>query len=246
MNITIDGRTCTVQPNQLILEAARQNGIDIPTLCHHEALAGQACCRLCVVEVEDDKGRRSVVVSCTHPVHDGMIVHTASPKVMGLRRTVLALLHQRAPAAEGKLPEYCREYGVGDYGLRFNVDSNEKCILCGLCTKACDTLGNSAIATALRGVDKVVAPPFNDPPEDCIGCASCARVCPTSAIDCTDTRDTRTIWHKTFTLVKCAKCGKPYATKEELAWLKDKLLDTPLNLDLCPTCRVKSLATGFE
>lgn len=246
MNITIDGQTCTVKPGQLILQAARQNGIDIPTLCHHEALAGQACCRLCVVETEDPQGRRNVVVSCTHPVQEGLKVHTSTDKIRRIRRTVLSLLHERAPGAQGALPEYCREYDVPDYGLRFNVDSTEKCILCGLCVKACDTLGTAAIATALRGIDKVVAPPWDEPPADCIGCASCANVCPTAAIDCSEAAGVRTIWGQDFTLVPCAACGKPFATTQELAWLNDRLLDTQQPLDLCPSCRAKALAKGFE
>ena len=239
MNLTIDGRPFEAKPGQTILEVAEQNGIKIPTLCHHEALPAQACCRLCLVEV-GEAGGTSVVVSCTYPAKDGIQVATRSDRIVSLRRTVLALLKEQAPRAQGALAEYCDEYGVSDHGLSFNIDPMNKCILCGLCSKACEELGNSAIQTTMRGIDKVVAPPFNEPPQTCIGCASCARVCPTGAIECAEDADTRTIWKKTFTLLRCAKCGKPYATAEELEWLKARLVDADLNLEYCPGCRPRA------
>jgi len=254
MKVTIDGKVCTAKPGQFIMAVAAENGISIPNLCHHAALPGQACCRLCIVEVRESKdggaggtatpqGGGTVVVSCTYPVKEGLQVATQSERIRSLRRTVLALLKEEAPAAEGALKAYCDEYAVPDYGLHFNVDPAGKCILCGLCSKACEELGNCAIQTTMRGIDKVVAPPFNEPPEACIGCAACARVCPTGAIECvldTAGQGTRKIWGKTFELARCVACGKPYATTEELAWLKAKLLDTDLNLQYCPTCRPKA------
>ena len=69
MKIIIDGKTCEAQAGQYILEIASQNGIEIPALCHHDALPGQACCRLCIVEIEKDSWR-SVVVSCVYPVKE--------------------------------------------------------------------------------------------------------------------------------------------------------------------------------
>ena len=236
MDVIIDGKTCIAEPGQYILEIARQNDIDIPSLCHHEALPGQACCRLCLVEIEDAAGCRLIVASCVYPVEESIVVYTKSERIIRLRRTVLVLLKERAPGAEGALPLYCHEYGVAGQ-TRFNEAADEKCILCGLCVKACGELGNSAIQTAMRGVDKAVMPPFNEPPLTCTGCASCARVCPTNAIDWTNNYDQRVIWGKTFPLVKCAACGKPYATAEELAWLHERLLETELNQAYCPECR---------
>jgi NADH dehydrogenase/NADH:ubiquinone oxidoreductase subunit G len=236
MKITIDGKTCEAGAGQYIMEIAGQNGIKIPSLCHHEALPGQACCRLCVVEIEDKSGRRSVVVSCVYPVKEAITVYTRSEKIIRLRRNILTLLKERAPEARGSLPEYCREYGVSDEPI-FDMAADEKCILYGLCVKACDELGNRAIQTTMRGTLKVVAPPFNEPPPACVGCSACARVCPANAISCTDDGDNRVIWGKTFALAKCSVCGKPYATTDELEWLKKKLLDTELNLSYCPQCR---------
>ncbi|MCL2068042.1 MAG: 2Fe-2S iron-sulfur cluster-binding protein [Treponema sp.] len=237
MKIIIDGKTCEAEAGQFLREVARQNGIEIPSLCHHSALPGQACCRLCIVEVEDPGGARSVVVSCVYPVKESITVHTRSEKIIRLRRDILALLKERAPAFEGTLAEYCSEYGVSGCNLRFNVKKDEKCILCGLCVKACEEMGTSAIQTVMRGIHKLVSTPFNEPSSVCIGCASCARVCPADAIEWSNDGDKRAIWGKTFTLLKCASCREPYATEDELKWLKGRLIDTELNLEYCPKCR---------
>ena len=237
MKIIIDGKTCEAETGQFLLDIARQNGIEIPSLCHHGALPGQACCRLCIVEIEASNGWRSVVVSCVYPVKENISVYTSSEKITRLRKSVLSLLKERSPEFQGPLADYCSEYGVSGQGLRFNVKKDEKCILCGLCVKACDEMGTFAIQTVMRGIQKQVSPPFDEPSSVCIGCTACARVCPTHAIEYTNDDEKRIIWNKTFSLVKCAGCGKPYATEEELQWLKDKLLDTELNLAYCPKCR---------
>ena len=237
MKITIDGKTCEAETGQYLMDAARQNGIKIPSLCRHEALPGQACCRLCIVEIEDSEGRRSVVVSCVYPVKESVTVHTNSEKIIRLRRNILALLKERVPEVKGDLSDYFSEYGVPDHGLRFNVKKDEKCILCGLCVKACNEMENFAIQTTMRGIQKTVSTPFNEPSTTCTGCAACSRVCPTNSIECSNDDDKRTIWGKTFITVKCAGCNEPFATTDELKWLKDKLLDAELNLAFCPKCR---------
>ncbi|MDR1701238.1 MAG: (2Fe-2S)-binding protein [Sporomusaceae bacterium] len=236
MKITINGKTCAAESGQFILAAARQNGIEIPSLCHHDALLGQACCRLCLVEVESGDGKSEVVASCVYPVREALKVTTNSERIKRLRRGILTLLLERAPQAGGDLAAYCREYGVTK-DVVFSETTDEKCILCGLCVKACEELGNSAIQTALRGVQKTVATPFNEPSPDCIGCAACARVCPSEAIKVSEKGGKRAIWGKTFELVKCAACGKPFATRQELEWLQKKILPVETSLAYCPQCR---------
>jgi NADH dehydrogenase/NADH:ubiquinone oxidoreductase subunit G len=86
INITIDGRKLQVPEGWTILEAARENGIEIPTLCYHEALEPYGACRLCVVELK--RGSRSqVVASCVYPCEEGAVVHTNSEMVRRSRRT---------------------------------------------------------------------------------------------------------------------------------------------------------------
>jgi NADH dehydrogenase/NADH:ubiquinone oxidoreductase subunit G len=89
INITINGRQLSVRDGMTILEAAQENEIDIPTLCHHVDLSPIGACRVCVVEVE---GSRTLVGSCHTPITEGMVVHTHSPKVLASRRVIVELL----------------------------------------------------------------------------------------------------------------------------------------------------------
>jgi NADH dehydrogenase/NADH:ubiquinone oxidoreductase subunit G len=89
IQITIDGKELFVDPSLTLLEAARQNGIEIPTLCHHAALSNWGGCRLCVVEV--DKSPK-LAASCVMPVRSGMEVVTANDAITASRRMTLELL----------------------------------------------------------------------------------------------------------------------------------------------------------
>ena len=89
VNITIDGRQCSVPASMTILEAAKANQIHIPTLCHFEGIAGRANCRMCVVEIE---GMRGFQPSCVTQVRDGMVVHTHTEKLQAVRKITLELI----------------------------------------------------------------------------------------------------------------------------------------------------------
>ena len=86
VKLTIDGREVLVDGGMTILEAARQNNIKIPTLCHHEALSNWGGCRMCVVEVD---GSPKLVASCVMPVREGMVVVTTNDYIIECRRTML-------------------------------------------------------------------------------------------------------------------------------------------------------------
>ncbi len=242
MIITIDGKQYSVNPGEMIKDAAERNGIEIPSLCHHSALAGQACCRLCIVEVEENNSRK-IVVSCVYPVKEGLVVYSTSEKIKRLRKNILTLIGVRAPKAEGILAEYCTLYNVEPQEERFNADKEEKCILCGLCVKACETVGASAISTMQRGIHKVVSTAFGKPSKDCIGCAACAGVCPAKAISVKESYETREIWGQVFELVVCQSCGKPFATKEMINWLNKKGV---ANAIYCTKCQRKEAVLPFS
>ena len=255
MRIRIDGIDCEAEAGEFVKTVADRNGIAIPSLCHHSALPGLAACRLCVVEVTPAGGKTQTVTSCVYPVSEGLEVFTQSESITRLRKTILRLLIDRAPKAEGRLQQYCEEYGVEASAVSASPasasspsasqatnipgppDPEEQCILCGLCVKACDEMGVSAIAAVSRGVDKQIQSAFDEAPEDCIGCLSCAKVCPTGKIVWTENNSRRSIWKKDFTLEKCSVCGKPFATQEELAWLAEREVNENIDYSLCPKCR---------
>ncbi len=240
MTITINGVPCECEKGEYLLQVARRNGIIIPTLCHHEAVAGQGCCRVCIVElVEHGKGR--IVVSCVFPVERECEVFTNSEKVRRQRGMILRLLQMRAPESP-EIRGLCQIYGAPEVE-RFVRASGGKCVMCGLCVKACAELSVGAISTVSRGVTKEIATPYHEPSSVCVGCGSCAAVCPTRAIELTETETERTIWGKTFRLLRCASCGAPIGTEEEIRLAEERSGQEPDGL--CRDCRKKRMALVF-
>ena len=184
-----------------------------------EGLSPYGACRLCVVEI-GEAPRTRLVNSCTYPVEPGLVVQTASEKVLASRRMVMELLLAQAPAAE-RLKEMAAAMGV--YETRFTKgDPAARCILCGQCVRTCrEVVGVSAISMAFRTPKKRVATPFREESEVCIGCGSCVFICPTNTIAYTEKDGIRTVWGRKFELQPCAKCGNYIAPKAQLEhWAK--------------------------
>ena len=239
LTVIIDDVECTCQKGEYIYDVAKRNGIFIPTLCRHDGFEDhRACCRICIVEVEI-RGRTKVVTSCVYPLEEACIVRTNTPRILEERAVLYALLGHRAPDAQliGDMSQ-----GLDTTGFeRFVTIDGEKCILCGLCVQACNSLGTGAISTVERGTTKRVATPYDNPSKFCIGCASCANVCPTGAIECSETADVRTIWHRDFELVHCAECGAVMGTRESVLEAARKAgVEVPT---VCDECRKRSMAT---
>src|SRR5512139_2107681 len=98
IHLQIDGREVVAKEGTSILEAARNAGIAIPTLCHHEKLEPYGACRICTVEVEAG-GRKNLVASCVYPVEQNLVVRTRSESVDEIRKMILELLLAHAPGA---------------------------------------------------------------------------------------------------------------------------------------------------
>ena len=238
ININIDGRDLKAEEGQTILQVARENGIYIPTLCHHDAIEPYGACRLCIVEISKGK-RTKMVTSCLYPVEEGLKVKTDSPRVMSNRKTILELILARC-SKNKVIQELASQMGIEKPPFKAEYLEDNDCIVCGLCVRACEqVVGVSAISLVNRGITKEPAAPFLEPAADCIGCGSCFYVCPTGAIKMEDKEDTRIIynWKVEFKLKKCKVCGNYWAPEKQLEYIRKKWNLPEDFFDICPTCK---------
>ena len=216
IHLTIDGEPITVKEETTILEAAKLLNVHIPTLCHHEDQAVKAVCRICVVEVE---GQRLLPAACSTPVTEGMVVKTASPKVIKARKNIMELILARHPqdclvcskngscelqkVAQDLNMNRPNRYEMQVRDARFDdsspslVRDMSKCILCNRCVEACSQKqGVMVMAKENRGFDTVVVPPYGKLLADtsCVNCGQCIQVCPVGALSVHD--DTERIYEQ--------------------------------------------------
>ena len=216
IHLTIDGEPIEVKEGTTILEAAKLLNVHIPTLCHHEDQAVKAVCRICVVEVE---GQRLLPAACSTPVTEGMVVKTASPKVIKARKNIMELILARHPQdclvcsknGSCELQKVAKDlnmnrpnrYEMQVRDARFDnsspsiVRDMSKCILCNRCVEACSKKqGVMVMAKENRGFDTVVVPPYGKFLADtsCVNCGQCIQVCPVGALSVHD--DTERIYEQ--------------------------------------------------
>src|SRR5512133_386526 len=198
ITLTINDSELETESGKTLLDAARENGIDIPTICFHEATTANGLCRMCVVEVE---GQRVLQPSCIVKAGANMKVQTRSEKVIRARKTILEMLastmdlsdapdiltmmdeygasHERFPDAQR------RESDVKDDNPMYIRDYS-KCLLCWRCVQVCaeDAQYTFAINFEGRGFETQIATFFDKPiPETtCVMCGQCVGVCPTGAL----------------------------------------------------------------
>ena len=181
INFKLNGKEVQGEEGQYILQVARKYGVEIPTLCHHEALEPAGMCRLCTVELFDGRKTR-FVTACNYPIWEGMEVSTDNEAVHEGRKLIVELLLARCPDVP-IIKELAAQYDIKE--PRFKKEEDD-CILCGLCVRICERIGNSAIGLTGRGVDMKVDTPFHIQTDACMACGACAFVCPTGHIKLED------------------------------------------------------------
>lgn len=178
IKLQIDGQEVLAKDGMTVLEAARQAGIHIPTLCHHEKLEPYGACRLCMVEI-GPVDRPRLVVSCVYPAEDGLVVRTRSEKVDRIRKMILELLLSHAPDAFD-LQDVAEEYGADKN--RFPKEPSF-CIHCGLCVRYCaEVKKKHAIGFVNRGTEREISFVPEVAAKECWNCKECFPLCPTEAL----------------------------------------------------------------
>lgn len=206
VNLKINNKEITVPCTYTVLEAANENGIFIPRLCHFKDVSENSSCRLCVVEIAGIKGLKN---SCSLKVSEGMDIKTNTPRIRATVKQILELMAINhnfecwVCPREGNCEflNLLRKYGVTNYMAdqsEFNIKTvttnnlndaividSSKCILCGRCVSACKLLsGVSVLDYNERGFITYVATAQNYNIEDagCIYCGKCIQHCPTGAL----------------------------------------------------------------
>ncbi len=201
--LTIDGIPVEVPEGTTVLQASRQAGVKIPTLCYLEDVQSIGACRVCLVEVE---GARTLVASCSQPATDGMVVHTNSGKVRDGRQMVVELLLSEhagdcqvcGRSADCELRTLALELGIddlryeGEKTFRMIDDSTPalirdtgKCVACRRCVTVCNEVQQvGGLFAQGRGFATLIGPAFSQNLSDvvCVQCGQCAAVCPVGAI----------------------------------------------------------------
>ncbi|NOU02525.1 MAG: formate dehydrogenase subunit alpha [Novosphingobium sp.] len=230
VGLTIDGRAVTVPAGTSVMRAAALCGGAIPSLCATDSLAAFGSCRMCLVEIE---GRRGTPASCTTPVEPGMAVHTQSPRLARLRRSIMELYISDHPLDcltcsannDCELQDTAAEVGLRDvrYGYAganhlgagsdgsnpyFDFDP-AKCIACSRCVRACDEVqGTVALTIAGRGFASTVsAGQAGDDflSSECVSCGACVQACPTATLQEKAVKDIGKPERAVITT--CAYCG---------------------------------------
>jgi NADH-quinone oxidoreductase subunit G/NADP-reducing hydrogenase subunit HndD len=203
VHLKINNIDVKAEENMTVLEVARQNHIDIPTLCNYPDLSIKSDCRVCVVEIE---GQKKLHTSCSTMVREGMVIKTNSPKVLNARRTIIELIlanHDANCAACPKnynceLQELSNKLGIDknrfptvldiqplDHGNPVLVRNINRCIKCGRCIDMCKTVQSMGVLDIMgRSKDMKITPAYGKYLSDdfCVFCGQCSSVCPVGAI----------------------------------------------------------------
>ena len=204
VTLTINGKMVSAQDDQSLLGVLRENGIELPTLCHMEGLSERGGCRLCLVEIA---GSKKLMPACITLAQEGMAVTTHSERLINYRKMILEMLFaernhvcavcvmnghcelQKLAASEG-MTHVRFEYLFPNLNMdashhRYVLDHN-RCVLCTRCVRVCDEVeGAHTLDVMGRGVNSRVVSDLNKPwgeSNSCTSCGKCVQVCPTGAL----------------------------------------------------------------
>jgi coenzyme F420 hydrogenase subunit beta len=222
ITLRINGLEVSVEEGMTVLEAVRFLGFPIPTLCFMEGLTPYGACRLCVVEIGEEPNSR-LVTSCTYPAQEGMMVRTASERVMRARKMTLELLLASCPQSK-VIQDLASAYEIKQQRFR---QEYEDCILCGLCVRMCkEQMMAGAIGFRGRGEKRTIGTPFDIKSETCRLCGGCIYVCPACSLRCTYITPEKAICGG------CANLSPPCVEKVQFA-------DLMCYMDPCVACEIK-------
>jgi len=226
VTLTIDDKQVTVEKDATIYDAAKAVGVNIPILCHDKKLKPFGACRMCLVEVEQMKGR--LIPACTTPVTEGMIVRSTTPAVEKARKLVLELLMLNHPldcpvcdkGGDCELQNLAYDHKVNvnrlsDEKFHHEIDYNNplierdqnRCVLCGKCVRICDEIvARGALTFIGRGIETTIGTEF-DGPLSCEFCGSCISVCPVGALLARPFKFKSRFWALTKKKSVCGYCG---------------------------------------
>jgi len=240
VNLTIDGKPVKAAPGTLVIDAAKQNGIEIPAFCYYEGLSLQAACRMCLVEVEK---MPKLMASCTLPVGEGMVVRTETAQVAAARKSTLEFLLTNHPldcpvcdkGGECELQDMVFRYGAGESRFtenKLHVDEKQwspvvfydgpRCILCFRCVRICNEgMGVQALGIVNRGAVSEIAPNVGDHLQ-CDECGMCIDICPVGALTSGIYRYKTRPWEMEHVGTICTHCGD--GCKTTLGVRNDKII----------------------
>jgi len=225
--ITIDGTKYEVDDKLTVIQAAAQNGIEIPHFCYHPKLPVAGNCRMCLVEIEK---MPKLAIACATQVSDGMVVKTKSERVLTAQHAVMEFLLINHPldcpicdeAGECKLQDYAYKYSVGSsrfeedkvhkpkrYRLGPNVMLDvERCIMCSRCVRFADEIAKQPVLTFTQRGDHVVLTTFPDTQFDSPYSMNVIELCPVGALTSTDFRFRSRVWEMSSTESVCTGCSR--------------------------------------